>query len=212
MASTFGEPILAPVKQNLADSSGHMAGLRKSDIELLLAGEETQDRPPERGANTTLDAPSMRLEALAAVRTGPDTQHGVANTLGGGRNPARRYAMLAGAALVVALASAGYAFKQSTTPHATAAVQPPAAPPPTATELPPAAAPTAIVREGAEEPKPAAATPVARPTTTATATATVRPPRPVATAGAQESRPPSTDPTASPSARPAGGLVEKPPF
>ncbi len=225
MASTFGDPVLAPVKQNLADSSGQMVGLRKSDVELLLAGEETQDageRP--RGANTTLDAPSMRLEALAALRTGPDTHHGLANTLVGARSPARRYAVLAGAALVIALAAGAYAFRASTTPQATAAVARPAAPPPT-TDIPPSPPPEATVATTTttttttEPAKPIAANtaPTAHTTgttTPTTATTTVRrPTSPTTTAVTPKpERTPSSDPTATPTHRPAGGLVEKPPF
>lgn len=103
LASTFGAPILKPVKQSLDSSNDVGGGLRRADVEMFLSGDTggpadrdsdpnaTSDATdPRRIAATTMDAPSassLSRDARRVLETqaGPDTQHGLG--ISSGRQP-----------------------------------------------------------------------------------------------------------------------------
>jgi serine/threonine protein kinase len=204
MASTFGEPVLKPVKQSRdADASGETPGLRREDVALLL---DSHDTGPSTAA--TLDAP-------AQVMT--DTQAGMGLQLPSAAPKKKKATALYAIATVVALGLVGvvgvkaaqtmsappaHAQENAPTPTENVAHVAAAAPSPvptTSAASAPSASPSASV----------AIVPPTTPITTpyppiATARATAKP-----TATATHVSPPPATATGTTS---PGGLVEKPPF
>jgi serine/threonine-protein kinase len=204
MASTFGEPILKPVKQSRdADASGETRGLRREDVALLL---DSSDTGPSTAA--TLDAPQS-LAKIALTQSGgvPDTQAGMGIGLTAPppkrRSTARYYAIGAIAMMGVVGVAGFQAARTMSAPVANATtvsgagvpvVAATTSPPPTATQT-------------------ATASAIASATQTATASAApppvVTPPKPTAKPTATHTAPTATATTQTSS---PGGLVEKPPF
>ncbi|HEY8079357.1 MAG TPA: serine/threonine-protein kinase [Labilithrix sp.] len=211
MASTFGEPVLKPVKQSRdADESGQSVGLRKSDVALLL---DDADTGPSTAA--TLDAPASlgKLKAQLAQVSPADTHAAVGVGLTAPPPKKRgtwRY-VAGGAAVAVALGLGG--MQAMRTMHAPAAN---AAPPPVAVEAPPTAKTTAETR-GNIDVTTGNIAPAVTPPASASAAAPIAKIRPAVAAPTAKATA-----TAAPTATAAvnanagagapGGLVEKPPF
>jgi serine/threonine-protein kinase len=196
LATSFGEPVLTPIKQNRPDSSGRVGGLQKSDVDLLASTD-----PASRRIATTLDAPRM-------ANTSDGANLGI--TLVGNTSRPKRMLAFGIAASAIAISAGAYvsvrasetkpaaasaAVPQTATAAATATQIAPAPPPPPAATEVVAPPPTVPVVESASRPpplvtaKPPVQKPAPPPTTTTTTTTT--------------SKPVTTAP---------GGLVEKPPF
>ena len=215
LASSFGAPVLRPVRQGL-DDSGENRGLKKSDVQFLVDGPASEH---DKNASTvTIDTPvrpklDSKLETLVNEPTNGDTQGGVGVSV---RAPVvaprkkvggRTAALLTAVGMAIGVAGVYVAVTLKTSPSktttATQAPEPAAEPPaaPIVTTAAPAPSPAPSPTTKAEEPAPAKT--VTAPVKTVAAKPTTKPAASAATTPAA----PSEAKTGAP-----GGLVEKPPF